>query len=547
MVGGHRLMTFQVEGHVLRGSDEEAQAIGEFALELFAAMDGRQPTGRAISAAPAPRSRPRAVPRRRSSCPPPRTADLDGPVIFDLDGVLVDSEIWWDDVRRDFAREHGRTWTEDDRASVMGANSRAWSRTMRRAAGPGPRPRDHRAGDRRRGRRPLPARGRAVHRRARSMRSGASPPIARWRWPRRRIREVIDSRPRRHRAARPVPRRRLVGRGRPRKAGPGRLPGRGRGPWRRPGRLPRRRGLVQRRDGGEGSRDDRRPRPERERPARARHRTSWPTSSWSGWPTWSRGRSRSVGQARTRRASGRDRVGGRVDGRSPRRRARRPRRPAHPSRPSDDPVLGLAARRLRADPGVYAHPNSRAASGSPTGRPSTASTTCRGPTRSSLMAILPFRPRLFFFGPKEEDMLTGGRNRVMHWTGTTIPYKPGKNDLLDGDSTGRGGHQGRRGRGHRRRGPDRRRTSPSCCRSTTGRRSSRCARTSPSCRSPSVGTIWLRFGGRVTVRVGEPIVIAGRPDRATIAATSETCGPGWLAPPRRCPGRGAARAAWAAG
>ena len=34
-------------------------------------------------------------------------------------------------------------------------------------------------------------------------------------------------------------------------------------------------------------------------------------------------------------------------------------------------------------------------------------------------------------GPKEEDMAAGGRNRVMHWTGTTIPYKPGKNDLLD--------------------------------------------------------------------------------------------------------------------
>ena len=48
-----------------------------------------------------------------------------------------------------------------------------------------------------------------------------------------------------------------------------------------------------------------------------------------------------------------------------------------------------------------------------------------------LMAVLPFRPRLWFFGPKEEDMRVGGRNRVMHWTGTAIPYKPGKNDLLE--------------------------------------------------------------------------------------------------------------------
>ena len=29
-----------------------------------------------------------------------------------------------------------------------------------------------------------------------------------------------------------------------------------------------------------------------------------------------------------------------------------------------------------------------------------------------LMATLPFRPRLSFFGPKEEDMQAGGRNRL---------------------------------------------------------------------------------------------------------------------------------------
>jgi HAD superfamily hydrolase (TIGR01509 family) len=45
--------------------------------------------------------------------------------------VLVDSEIWWDDVRARFAADHGRRWTEDDRAAVMGANSRGWARIMR--------------------------------------------------------------------------------------------------------------------------------------------------------------------------------------------------------------------------------------------------------------------------------------------------------------------------------------------------------------------------------------------------------------------------------
>lgn len=60
-----------------------------------------------------------------------RTGQSFGAVIFDLDGVLVDAEIWWDEVRIDFARRHGRTWTEADRAAIMGANSFGWSTLMR--------------------------------------------------------------------------------------------------------------------------------------------------------------------------------------------------------------------------------------------------------------------------------------------------------------------------------------------------------------------------------------------------------------------------------
>jgi len=48
MVSGHRLLGFQVESHILRGSDAEGDAIASFALELFARIDGRPFTPRAV-------------------------------------------------------------------------------------------------------------------------------------------------------------------------------------------------------------------------------------------------------------------------------------------------------------------------------------------------------------------------------------------------------------------------------------------------------------------------------------------------------------------
>jgi hypothetical protein len=42
MADGHRLLGFQVEGHVLRGADDVGDEMAAFALELFARVDGRE-------------------------------------------------------------------------------------------------------------------------------------------------------------------------------------------------------------------------------------------------------------------------------------------------------------------------------------------------------------------------------------------------------------------------------------------------------------------------------------------------------------------------
>jgi 1-acyl-sn-glycerol-3-phosphate acyltransferase len=133
----------------------------------------------------------------------------------------------------------------------------------------------------------------------------------------------------------------------------------------------------------------------------------------------------------------------------------------------------------------------------------------------ALMAVLPFRPRLFFFGPKEEDMHVGGRNRIMAWTGTTIPYKPGKDDLLGATRrvsavVAAGGVVAIAGEGRIHAGE-----------SEVWPLSDGAAYFALRARVPVVpiainGTSWLRFGGRVTVRVGEPLQSAGRANRDAV-------------------------------
>ncbi len=137
-----------------------------------------------------------------------------------------------------------------------------------------------------------------------------------------------------------------------------------------------------------------------------------------------------------------------------------------------------------------------------------------------LMALLPYRPRLWFFGPKEEDMGVGGRNRVMTWTGTAIPYKPDKNDLLEATRRvsaviASGGIVAIAGEGriHARESeilPLSEGAAYFAMRSGV-----------PLIPIAIHGTSWLRFGGRVSIQVGEAIVLEGRPTRAALTDATE--------------------------
>lgn len=139
-----------------------------------------------------------------------------------------------------------------------------------------------------------------------------------------------------------------------------------------------------------------------------------------------------------------------------------------------------------------------------------------------LMAILPFRPRLYFFGPKEDDMAVGGRNRLMSWTRATVPYRPGKNDLIEATRRvsavlASGGVLAIAGEGRihasenellpLQEGP---------------------AYFALRSRVPLVpiaisGTSWLRLGRRVTVAVGEPLSVEGRPSREAVDELTKRC------------------------
>jgi HAD superfamily hydrolase (TIGR01509 family) len=56
-------------------------------------------------------------------------------VIFDMDGLLVDSEVYWEQSRRDFAQSRGCSWSAADELGAKGMNSREWATLIQERCG----------------------------------------------------------------------------------------------------------------------------------------------------------------------------------------------------------------------------------------------------------------------------------------------------------------------------------------------------------------------------------------------------------------------------
>ena len=433
-------------------------------------------------------------------------------MIFDLDGVIVDSEIWWDEVRRDFAHAHGRDWTLDDRHAVMGANSRQWSATIRDRLGlldltapeiedaivDGVVERYRREG--------LPTIDGAVEA---VRRISARWPTALASSSHRRVIEAALQATGLEDAFRAVVSSDEVDHGKP-------APDVFLEAARRLGANPARTLVVE--DSLNGL-----------RAAKAAGMTTVLVPNHSVPPAEG-----SEAHADNVVETLRDLDPEAIADDSPASadpRADDPQPLRRPTGPHGTDGLHPFRRTLRTwisriASWVVARAYLRLRLEGRDRLPRTPAIYCFNHLNWAdpfiLMAILPFRPRLTFFGPKEEDMSVGPRNRLMTWTGATIPYRPGKNNLIEATRRvhaviAAGGVIAIAGEG---------RIQPS--ESRLGPLNEGAAYFALREQVPLVpiaihGSSWLGFGRRVRAVIGEPIAPTGRPNRENVDALTAEC------------------------
>ncbi len=137
-----------------------------------------------------------------------------------------------------------------------------------------------------------------------------------------------------------------------------------------------------------------------------------------------------------------------------------------------------------------------------------------------LLAALPARPDILFVGPKEADMRVGRKNRLIAWTRRAVPVRPDRRGLVEvarqvdailarGDRLAIAG-EGRIHAGERVVLPLDDGVAFFALRAGV-----------PVVPVGITGMGWLRFGGTVRVRIGEPLPATGRPTRPAVAALTD--------------------------
>lgn len=134
----------------------------------------------------------------------------------------------------------------------------------------------------------------------------------------------------------------------------------------------------------------------------------------------------------------------------------------------------------------------------------------------AMLAVFPSSRRLYFYGPREQDLRRGAKNRLMYWSGVAVPFSPNNDDLITSvrraqavfDSGGALAIAGE-GRIHVHEGdllPFQEGAAYLALRARV-----------PIVPVAITGTSWARFRGEIRIRLGEPIPTGPRPTRETVA------------------------------